>query len=63
VGAKFKTSGGWSVEVVELESGEWLRVRHHGFWVADVRTTEELAAFFPLEDLEEALSGLRLRWS
>jgi len=50
---KYKTKGGYSVEVVQLATGDWLRVRHHGFYVADVRTVAELERYFPLSDLEE----------
>ena len=53
---KYKTKDGYSVEVVQLATGDWLRVRHHGFHVADVRTIAELESYFPLSDLEEALS-------
>lgn len=36
--------------------GEWLRVRQYGFWTADVRGVAELVQWFPLAELEEALS-------
>jgi hypothetical protein len=58
---KYGTRDGYSVEVVQLagtsgnHDGQWLRVRYHGFYVADVRTVTELEKYFPLSELEEAL--------
>jgi hypothetical protein len=59
---RYRTASGWSVEVVQLtgtpdrHDGTWLRVRYFGSFVADVRTPEELARYFPLSELEpEAL--------
>ena len=59
---KYKTKNGYSVEVVQLadtgnHDGQWLRVRYHGYYVADVRSVLELETYFPLADLEEALTG------
>ena len=59
---KYKTRDGYSVEVVQLadtgnHDGQWLRVRYHGYYVADVRSVLELESYFPLADLEEALSN------
>ena len=54
----YRTATGWSVEVVERSGtpdhgdGQQLRVRYHGFYVADVRTVAELEQYFPLADLE-----------
>jgi len=52
---RYRTADGlWTVEVVRLtgtpdrHDGVWLRIRHHGFYVADVRGIIELAAFFPV---------------
>lgn len=59
---RWRTTDDWSVEVVRLRltpdhhDGEWLRVRFHGLWVADVRQVAELAEWFPLADLAEALA-------
>ncbi len=45
---RYRTASGWSVEVVERSAtpdnsdGQQLRVRYHGFYVADVRTVAEL---------------------
>jgi hypothetical protein len=55
---RYRTASGWSVEVVERSgtpdnsNGPQLRVRYHGFYVADVRTVAELEQWFPLADLE-----------
>ncbi len=55
---RYRTASGWSVEVVERSGtpdnrdGQQLRVRYHGFYVADVRTVAELEQWFPLADLE-----------
>jgi ribose 5-phosphate isomerase len=55
--------GQFVVEVIKLtgtsrsRDGEWLRVKQHGIHVADVRSVEELAVYFDLADLEEALSA------
>jgi hypothetical protein len=54
----YRTKDGYTVEVVELSDtsgnhdGEWLRVRYHGFHVADVRSVAELERYFPLGELE-----------
>jgi hypothetical protein len=58
VGDRYRALGGWTVEVVELagtpdrHDGTWIRVRLHGFFVADVRTVAELEQWFPLAELE-----------
>src|SRR5215468_6427441 len=55
---KYRTKDGYTVEVVQLSDtsgnhdGEWLRVRYHGFHVADVRSVAELERYFPLDELE-----------
>jgi hypothetical protein len=58
---RWRAPGGWTVEVVRVagtgnHDGEWLRVRQYGFWTADVRGVAELVRWFPLAELEEALS-------
>jgi hypothetical protein len=67
---QYRTADGcWSVEVVRLtgtpnkHDGEWLRVRQHGFFVADLRTVEALEDCVSLAELEDVLTGLRLRLS
>ena len=54
----YRTKDGYSVEVIQLSDssgnhdGEWLRVRYHGYHVADVRSVAELERYFPLGALE-----------
>jgi hypothetical protein len=53
----YRTPGEWSVEVVNLgergdPAGERLRIRHYGFYVADVRTVAALARWIPADELE-----------
>ena len=62
----YRTKAGYTVEVVQLSDtsgnhdGEWLRVRYHGFHVADVRSVAELERYFPLGELEaDALARRR----
>jgi hypothetical protein len=62
----YRTKAGYTVEVVQLSDtsgnhdGEWLRVRYHGFHVADVRSVAELERYFPLGELEaDALARQR----
>ena len=51
--------GCYSVEAVTLTAtpnhhdGTRLRVRHFGYWVADVASVDELAQLVPVEALEE----------
>ena len=40
---RYRTPGGWTIEVVQLVEGERLRIRYHGFYAADVRSVIELA--------------------
>jgi hypothetical protein len=40
---RYSTPGGWTVEIVQLAAGERLRIRHHGFYVADVANVDDLA--------------------
>jgi hypothetical protein len=55
---RYRAPGGWTVEVVILENtpnhhdGAWLSVSQYGFWTTDVRSVDELSAFFPLDALE-----------
>jgi hypothetical protein len=54
--------GRYTVELVRLSmtsrdgDGQWIRLKEHGFHVADVRTPDELAEFIDLADLDELLS-------
>ena len=55
---RWRAPGGWTVEVVQLNGtpdhrdGEWLRVRLHGSWVADVGSPAELEQWFSLASLD-----------
>ena len=66
MGSTYRTKDGYTVEVVQLSDtsgnhdGEWLRVRYHGYHVADVRSVAELERYVPLGELEaDALAGRR----
>jgi hypothetical protein len=48
---RYRTPGGWTVEVVQLAAGERLRIRHHGFYVADVGNADDLARWIPADEL------------
>ena len=50
---RYRTPGGWTVEVVHLEAGERLRIRHHEFYVADVRSADDLARWIPAAELAQ----------
>jgi len=39
----YRTPGRWPVEVVQLAAGDRLRIRHHGFYIADVPNVDDLA--------------------
>ena len=47
--------GRWTVEVVTIATGSWLRVKEHGYYAGQVRTPEDLAAKFGIDlaDMEE----------
>jgi hypothetical protein len=49
----YHTPGGWTVEVVQLASGDRLRIRHHGFYVADVGNADDLARWIPAAELAQ----------
>jgi hypothetical protein len=50
---RYSTPGGWTVEVVQLAEGERLRIRHHGYYVADVRNVDDLARWIPAAELAQ----------
>lgn len=66
---RYRTRNGWAVKIVQLtctqnhHDGSWIRLTHHGFFVADVRSPEALERYVQLADLEEALTGRRFRLS
>ena len=52
---RYCTPDGWTVEVVQLAAGDRLRIRHHGFYVADVVNVDDLARWIPTAELRCAL--------
>ena len=53
MGDRYRTPGGWTVEVVQLAEGQRLRIRHHGFYVADVVNVDDLARWIPAAQLAQ----------
>ena len=52
-GDQYRTPGGWTVEVVQLDAGDRLRIRQHGFDVADVVNVDDLARWIPAAELAQ----------
>jgi hypothetical protein len=50
---RYRTPDGWTVEVVQLAKGDRLRIRHHGFYVADVLNVDDLARWIPSAELAQ----------
>ena len=50
---RYHTPGGWTVEVVQLPTGDRLRIRHHGFYVADAVNVDDLARWIPAAELAQ----------
>ena len=50
---RYRTPDGWTVEVVRLDADERFRIRHHGFYVADVRNVDDLARWIPAAELAQ----------
>ncbi len=47
---RYRSPGGWSIQVVQLgdqASSERLRIRHHGYYIADVSSIAELERWIP----------------
>jgi hypothetical protein len=44
---RYRTPDEWTVEVVQLGAGERLRIRHHGFYVADFASGDQLGRWIP----------------
>jgi hypothetical protein len=53
VSDRYRTPDGWTVEVVQLHAGDRLRIRHHGFYVADVVNVDDLARWMPAAELAQ----------
>jgi hypothetical protein len=47
---RYLTPGGWTIEVVHLAEGERLRIRHYGYYIADVRDLLDGGGHVPLPD-------------
>jgi hypothetical protein len=52
-GDRYRTPDGWTVEVVQLAAGDRLRIRHHGFYVADVVNVDDLGRWIPAAELAQ----------
>jgi hypothetical protein len=50
---RYHTPGGWTIEIVHLAEGERLRIRHHGFYIADVASVDGLGRWIPAQELEQ----------
>jgi hypothetical protein len=57
VGDCYRTPGSWPVEVVQVAAGDRLRIRHHGFYVADVANVDDLARWIPAAELAQLERG------
>jgi hypothetical protein len=49
----YRTPDGWTIEVVRLAAGVRLRIRHHGFHIADVANADDLARWVPTAELAQ----------
>jgi hypothetical protein len=50
---RYRTPDDWTVEVVQLAAGDGLRIRHHGFYVADVANVDDPARWIPAAELAQ----------
>jgi len=50
---RYRAPDDWNVEVVQLAAGDRLRIRHHGFYVADVANVDDLARWIPAAELAQ----------
>jgi hypothetical protein len=50
---RYRTPDDWTVEVVQLAAGDRLRIRYHGFYVADVVNVDDLARWIPASELAQ----------
>jgi hypothetical protein len=53
VSDRYHTPYGWTVEVIQLDAGDRLRIRHHGFYVADVANVADLARWIPIAEIAQ----------
>ena len=49
----YRTPDGWTVEVLQLAAGDRLRIRHYGFFVADVVNVDDLGRWIPAAELAQ----------
>ncbi len=50
---RYRTPGGWIVEVVQLAAGDRLRIRHPAYYIADVSNVDNLARWIPAAELAQ----------
>jgi hypothetical protein len=50
---RYRTADGWTVEVVQLAEGDRLRISHHGFYIADALSVDDLARWIPAAELAQ----------
>ena len=49
----YRAPDGWTVEVVQLDAGQRLRIRHHGYYVADVLSVDDLGRWIAAAELAQ----------
>ncbi len=50
---RYRTQDGWTVEVLHLATADRLRIRHHGFYIADVVNVDDLARWIPAAEFAQ----------
>jgi hypothetical protein len=50
---RYRTPDGWTVEVIHVAAGDRLRIRHHGFYIADALSVDDLARWIPTAELAQ----------
>jgi hypothetical protein len=50
---RYRIPDGWTVEVVQLDAGQRLRIHHHGYYVADVLSVDDLGRWIPAAELAQ----------
>jgi hypothetical protein len=53
VADRYRTPDDWTVEVVQLDAGERLCIRHHGYYIADALSADDLARWIPAAELAQ----------
>jgi hypothetical protein len=54
---RYTTPDGWTIEVVQLAEGDRLRISHHGFYIADVLSVDDLGRWMPAAELAQLERG------